>query len=242
MIMREFAIRSRFRYAKSIIMTSAFALALVACGGGGGGNNPQPQPQPSPLPTPAPIPPLATGPAIALFYGQTIGTVHKWGDSDTSTGGHGQTVDGLACGGMDGTYHVHAHLSIFLNGDQLIVPKWIGLYAATTTRLADGFGTCAYVTHTHDETAEIHIEAAAQAVFTLGQLFDVWGQPLDTTNPNVGGIVGLPIRIYMFDDGDTAATEFTGDPKTIELKRHRQITIQIGTALSAIPVYDFEGA
>jgi len=219
----------------------SLAFALAACGGGGGSSNPQPQP--SPLPSPPTIPPLATGPPIGLFYGQTIGTTHHWPDSDTSTGGLGQTVDGLPCGMMNETYHVHAHVSIFLNGDQLIVPKWIGLPPPTTgTRGSDGFGNCAYVTHTHDETGEIHIEAAAQAVFTLGQLFDVWGQPLDMTNVNVGGIAGSPIKIYMFDEGDTAATDFTGDPKTIELKRHRQITIQIGTAISAIPVYDFEGA
>ena len=241
MIMREFTVRPRFQRATAMLLTSAFVLALAACGGGGG-SSPAPQ-QPSPLPTPPTIPPLATGPAIGLFYGQTVGNTRKWADSDSATGGIGQTVDGIPCGPMSETYHVHAHVSIFLNGDQLIVPKWVGLPPPTTgTRSADGFGTCAYVTHTHDETGEIHVEAAAQAVYTLGQLFDVWGQPLDMTNVNVGGIVGLPIKVYVIDQGDTAATDMSSDPKNIELKAHRQITIQIGTALSAIPVYDFEGA
>jgi hypothetical protein len=35
---------------------------------------------------------------------------------------------------------------------------------------------------------------------------------------------------------------YTDDPKKLELTRHRQITIQIGTAISTIPVYDFAGA
>jgi hypothetical protein len=35
---------------------------------------------------------------------------------------------------------------------------------------------------------------------------------------------------------------YTDDPRKLELTRHRQITIQIGTAISTIPVYDFAGA
>lgn len=240
--MREYTVRPRFQRATVILLSSALALTLAGCGGGGGDSSPQPQP--SPLPTPPTVPPLATGTPIVLNYGSTIGTTHRWSDGDTSTGGQGQTVDGLACGEMIETYHVHAHVSIFLNGDQLVVPKFIGLPtdAAGTRDPVTGIGKCAYSTHTHDETGEIHIEAAAAGTFTLGQVFDVWGQPLDPANVKLGDINGLPIKIYMFDEGETQATEFTGDPKTIELKAHRQITIQIGTAISTIPVYDFAGA
>src|SRR5437762_905406 len=66
------------------------------------------------------------------------------------------------------------------------------------------------------------------------------GQPLDRTN--IAGISGLPITVYIVNDGDTAATEYTGDLPSIDLPRHRQVTIQIGTAITAIPVYDFDGA
>jgi len=214
---------------------SAFALALAACGGGGGGDNSQ-QPQPSPLPTPPTIPPLATGVKPQLIFGGTIGTKKQWSDGDTSTGGQGDPVDGIACGNAVETYHVHAHVSIFLNGDQLIFPKLVGI---PTT---NGVEKCHYIIHTHDETGEIHVEAPAAGTFTLGQLFDIWGQPLNTTTPNVGGIQDLPIAIYIVEDNDTAAKQYTDDPKNIELSKHRQITIQVGTAISAIPVYDFAGA
>ena len=76
--------------------------------------------------------------------------------------------------------------------------------------------------------------------FTLGQFFHIWGQPLDRTN--IAGIVGLPITVYIVDEGNTAATEYTGDLPNIDLPAHRQITIQIGTAITTIPVYDFDGA
>lgn len=236
MTTRECAVRPR-SYGPVLALCSTLALGLAGCGGGG--DDPAPaQQQPAPLPTPPTVPPLATGAPIVLNFGSTVGTTKHWQDGDTSTGGQGSDVGGLPClVNMPETYHVHAHLSIFLNGDQLIIPKQIGI-----PRDSNGNDKCFYSIHTHDETAEIHVEAPAAATFTLGQLFAIWGQPLDTTNVNVGGIVGLPITIYVVDEGDTKATVYTGDAKSLELKRHRQITIQIGTAITTIPVYDFAGA
>ena len=235
MIIRECAIRPQFQRSKMLLMSAALVFVLAACGGGG---EDTPAPQPSPLPSPPTVPPLATGTPIVLSFGGTIGTTDHWPDNDTSTGGQGADVDGLSClVNMPETYHVHAHVSIFLNGDQLKIPKQIGI-----PRDASGGDKCFYSLHTHDLTGEIHVEAPAQATFTLGQLFDIWGQPLDTTNVNIGGIVGLPIAVDLLEDGGTAATLYTDDLKKLELKRHRQVTIQIGTAISTIPVYDFAGA
>src|SRR5262249_52958269 len=156
---------------------------------------------------------------IVLNFGSTIGTTHHWPDGDTSTGGQGSDVDSLPClATMPETYHVHAHLSIFLNGDQLIFPKQVGI-----PRDGNGGDKCFYSLHTHDETGEIHVEAPAAATFTLGQLFDIWGQPLDAANVNIGGVVGLPITVYIVGDGDTKATVYTDDLKKLELVRHRQI-------------------
>jgi hypothetical protein len=239
MIIRECALRPRFQHGKMALLPLALAFVLAACGGSGDDPTPQPQPQPTPLPSPPPtVPPLATGTPTKLTFGGTIGTKSNWPDGDTSTGGQGADVDGLPCQTtMPDTYHVHAHLSIFLNGEQLIVPQRLGI-----PRDGSGGDKCFYSLHTHDQTGELHVEAGAPATFTLGQLFDIWGQPLDTTNVNVGGIVGLPIAIFVVEDGGTAATLYTDDPKKLELKGHRQVTIQIGSSITALPVYDFNGA
>ncbi len=219
-----------------ILLSSTFALAVAGCGGGDDSSSPQVQA--APLPAPPTVPPLSTSTPIVLSFGSTVGTTAHWPDGDTSTGGQGADVDGLAClATMPEDYHVHVHVSVFLNGDQLIVPEHIGI-----PRGPGDTDKCFYSIHTHDQSGEIHVEAAAPATFTLGQLFDIWGQPLDTTNVNVGAIVGLPITIYVLEDGATTATVYTDDPKKLELVRHRQITIQIGTAISTIPVYDFAGA
>jgi hypothetical protein len=65
----------------------------------------------------------------------------------------------------------------------------------------------------------------------LGSFFKIWGQPLTTSN--VAGITGQPIVFYVTDSGVT--TVYQGDPAAIELTSHREITIQIGSPVSAIP-------
>jgi hypothetical protein len=78
---------------------------------------------------------------------------------------------------------------------------------------------------------------------TLGQYFDIWGQPLTVTNvagqpstiTNVGGFTGMPVVVYINDNGDLR--QYRGDPRNIELRSHRAITIQIGTPLQQIQTY-----
>ncbi len=231
MIVRASAVRPRLGRGIGMVISSALAFALAGCGGGGG-DDPAPQPQPSPLPSPPSVPPLSSPPFVKLDT-QAVGTVSHWPSGNTATGGQGQTVDGFACAAAIETYHVHSHLSVFLNGDQLILPDHIGIPTPAGME-------CTYSLHTHDTSGEIHVEAAAAGTFTLGNFFHIWGEPLDRTN--IAGIVGLPITVYILDEGNTAATEYTGDLLSIDLPAHRQITIQIGTAIPAIPVYDFDGA
>jgi hypothetical protein len=211
-----------------VLLSSVLAFGIAACGGGGGDETPAPTPTPTPTPLPSPptVPPLAAG--KVKLQSQVVGTVSQWPSGDSSTGGKGAVVDGLSCGTPNETYHVHSHLSIFLNGNQLIVPDSIGI------------PSCTYAVHTHDGSGEIHVEAAAAGTFTLGQFFHIWGQPLDRTN--IGGLTGMPVTVYIVNENETAATEYTGDLSTIELPAHRQITIQIGTAITTIPNYDFNGA
>ncbi|HEX5046102.1 MAG TPA: hypothetical protein VFX89_03195 [Gammaproteobacteria bacterium] len=164
--------------------------------------------------------------------GQTIGDQH-WADGDTTDGGTGQDVMGLSCGNMAENYHVHFHLSIILNGGALTVPSHIGIVETSAT------SECFYSLHTHDASGKIHVEAPAERVFTLGQLFAIWGQPL--ARDNVAGMPGLPVKAYVVESGDTAATEYTGELAALELGSHRDVTLQIGTPVSAIPTFTWIG-
>jgi hypothetical protein len=230
---------------------SPIALLLVcagvpSCGGGGGGESPAPAPTPvptpapTPTPTPAPtptppppggIPPLAQPPIDISGDSNTVGA-DFWGTNSNANGGKGATIDGASCGQDGLLFHVHTHVSVALNGGLLTIPARLGFVPATPT-----FGGCIYQIHTHDGSGRLHIVAPAPVNFNLGTFFKIWGQPLTTTN--VAGITATPIVFYVTDNGVT--TLFTGDPATIELRSHREITIQIGTPLNAIPNYTWTG-
>jgi hypothetical protein len=169
---------------------------------------------------------------VAIDTGPTIGA-HHWPDGDTSDGGLGQDVLGLSCGNMADTYHVHAHVSIILNGDALAVPSHIGIVETSPT------SECFYSLHTHDASGKIHIEAPAPSTFTLGQLFAIWGQPLG--RDNVAGMPGLPVKVYVVESGATTATEYTGDLGALDFASHRDVTIQIGTQITEIPTFTWFG-
>lgn len=199
------------------------ASLLAACGGGGGDSTPPPAtPQGSTLP--------AIAPAVALDDNHQVGAT-TFADGDTASGGQGAPVDGIACEPENRTYHIHTHLSIFLDGQALAVPTNVGI-------VGTGASQCLYHVHTHDRSGKVHVEAPAAGTFTLGNFFAIWGQPL--TTDNVAGMTGKPIVFYVTDNG--TVTQFSGDPKTIELASHRHIAIQIGTTLTQVPMFTWTGS
>lgn len=151
-------------------------------------------------------------------------------------GGQGGLVDGLPCAGplnqnrFEHLYHAHAHLAIFREGVRLAVPQRIGIVGSDSVPSS----TCFYPLHGHDFTGTIHIEPANSLPVTLGQYFNIWGQPL--TRSNVAGVTNTPVVIYVRDGGNLR--RYQGDPADIELKSNRSIIIQLGRPLDVIPVYE----
>lgn len=123
------------------------------------------------------------------------------------------------------TYHVHTHVSIFLDGVALAFPADIGIAPPQAS------GRRFYAIHTHDLSGKFHVEAPAPDTLTLGQLFAIWRQPLETTN--VAGLTGRPIVVYSTEQG--AVTRVTGNWQDIELTSHKEITIQVGAPITEIP-------
>lgn len=191
---------------------------------------PSPAPAPTPSPPPAPVevlPPLSPVP-INLDDNHPIG-IKYWPDRDPTVGVHGETVDGYECfPGNDPphTYHVHTHLSIFLDKVALRIPEDIGVVLTPTK--------CVYSLHTHNHSGKLHVEGPAPAFFTLGDFFMIWGRPLGPDN--VAGITGKPVVIYVTDNNGVV-TLASGDWSSIELLSHREITIQIGEPIDEIPNY-----
>ncbi|MFM0341550.1 hypothetical protein [Paraburkholderia fungorum] len=175
--------------------------------------------------------PSATTPTLAsatpVIDGTTLGDAF-WPAGSTSSGGLGQTVSGLNCALRSSAY-TYTHLSIYQNGRLLALPGNVGVVEPT---MAAPTG-CAYPLHTVDSTGKIHMDASTHASYTLGEFFSIWGETLDTTN--VAGVAGGSLTIYVNDGG--TVTQYSGDPATLVLPPHGEVTIEIGTPLTQIPTY-----
>jgi hypothetical protein len=81
------------------------------------------------------------------------------------------------------------------------------------------------------------VHGTAPGTFTLGQIFQIWGQPLSSAD--IAGLTSMPVRVFVVDNG--VVTENTGDWSAIELTSHRTITIQVGTDIAEVPNVTWSG-
>lgn len=213
-------------------MVTALLVSLTGCGGGGSdkpsqGNPPAPTPAPTPPPPPPPPPSSPTPPISStvqdLSDGHKVGT-DRWGSALTD----GSPIGSFTCvTNPPDTYNVHAHVTILVNNEPQALPKYIGASPAGDTH-------CFYPIHTDDQSGRVHVIWSEADTFTLGQMFTIWGQPLTSTN--VAGVTGLPVEVYVTDNGTSTKVE-DADWANIELTSHREITIELGTPLEEIPNY-----
>jgi hypothetical protein len=137
------------------------------------------------------------------------------------------------------SYHVHAHLDVFVNGEPVVVPAGIGI-DITDPGVKTGAGPsyggieecehpCISPLHTHDTTGVLHTEAEAEHPNTLGEFFIEWGVALD--DRCVGGYCEPDASIQVFVNG----TPYDGNPTDIQLADQTEIAIVIGTPPAEIP-------
>jgi hypothetical protein len=142
----------------------------------------------------------------------------------------GERIDGIACqAGEQVLFHIHAHLTIFVRGVARQVPAGVGIapprqVAATPQGAFVTAGACFMWLHTHAADGIIHTESPITRTYTLGDFFDIWGQPLD--RHQVGPAHG---RVTALFNGRV----FTGNPREIPLLAHAQIQLEVGRPLLA---------
>ncbi len=127
----------------------------------------------------------------------------------------GQPVDGIHCDQMEGSVvHIHQHVTILDHGKPVGIPDDLGRPL---------IGQCLYWIHTHTPDGIIHVESPNFKTFDLGNVFDVWGQPLTRTDV-AGAKPKKGERVVTWVDG----SRYAGDPRTIQLTQHLDVTIEVG--------------
>jgi hypothetical protein len=154
--------------------------------------------------------------AVPLEVGPALGPA-----STTRTG----RVDRITCGPTEQlAYHVHAHLAVFVNGRIYALPAGIGIPGSITQQSSEGpiaaGGQCIYWLHTHSSDGVIHIESPTDRVYTLGNFFDVWHQPLSPDR-----IAGVRGHVTAFFNGKA----WTHSLRAIPLLPHGLIQLNIGS-------------
>jgi len=119
--------------------------------------------------------------------------------------------------------HIHARLSISIEGSNFLVPSDIGINRGLWIdhSLDDYNPEGMSPLHTHDGSGTIHVESVVVRNYTLGEFFDIWGVRLDEScisdhcsndayalRAFVNGERISDIRNYVLNDGDEILVEF----------------------------------
>lgn len=130
-------------------------------------------------------------------------------------------INGISCdSGEHNTFHIHAHLSIYINGKSITIPQGIGIASN---------GACFYWMHTHTSDGIIHIEAPAPASnLALDDFLTVWHNGFSKLNfpPELNQTTGW--KIYV--NGQLFKGTVTSPLNTeVPLASHNFVTIEYGS-------------
>ncbi len=154
--------------------------------------------------------------AIGIIAAIIAGAAYFLNKSDNTVDSSYAAIDGISCETQEySTFHIHAHLDTFVNGQHVTVPQFVGIED----------NKCLYWLHTHDNSGVIHIEAPKQQNFTLSQFIDVWKTTGSSPPPS-----GDPI---IFVNGQEVSTNLANT----QLNSHDEVAIVYGQTPPNIPSF-----
>lgn len=205
----------------AVCISGLLAVMLVGCDR----QAPDPQPPPAAARDPLPIPPTPR-----IGHGPRYMPPPARGAA-----AHGEPVGRLRC--ETGAHERYGtHLEIFARGLDMVIPAGIGI---APPRDRDGAyvtgGRCSYPVRTVEPTGLIEVRRGLRA--TLGEFFDLWGQPLSRTR-----LVGFSARRGKFVSAYVNGRRWKGDPRLIPLRRHTAIVLEVSGYFPPTRVYAFPPA
>jgi hypothetical protein len=226
---------ARVRSTAALAITLGLGLGLGACGSSNSSSSPSTSTATGSTPT-GTTSAGTTSTAVTLgFEGIPLEQGPDLAPASSTT--PGTPVAAIQCGATEQlAYHIHAHLAVYVDGQLRALPAGIGIPGAQVqqTRYGPvvGTGTCFYWLHTHTTDGVIHIESPTQRIYTLGNFFDMWRQPLSANQ--AGPAKG---RITALVDGKP----WTKDPRLIPLVPHSVIQLDVGAPVTAFQPVSFSG-
>ena len=128
----------------------------------------------------------------------------------------GRPVGRLLCTRGGRTFAVHVEL--FAKREVVIVPPRIGA----------GPKGCVYPLRTDEPTGVVHVRTGTR--YVLGDLFRVWGRRLGSNR-----LLSFPGAVTVYVGG----RRYQGDPRTVPLRRHAEIVVEVGGYVAPHPSYLF---
>lgn len=144
---------------------------------------------------------------------------------DVSAGPWGTNTEGLeqrvAKLGLpdpsDTVFHIHAQLSVYVNGKKQTIPANVGIDSAQQFLAS---------LHTHDTEGVVHMEAVRPYKFTLGQFFTVWGVAFSKTQ--LGAYHPNPAQKLVLQTWVNGKE--VPDPVNYAMRSHDKIVVGFGEA------------
>jgi hypothetical protein len=129
-------------------------------------------------------------------------------------------INDIPCDAAQNAYHIHIHLTIYINGQRVTIPKNIGIASD---------GSCFYWMHTHTSDGIIHIEAPQkQSNLALDDFLTIWHDGFANLNfpPELTQSTGW--KIYV--NGQPFSNIVTSPLNTeVPLASHDIVTLEYGT-------------
>lgn len=130
-------------------------------------------------------------------------------------------INGISCDAvMQNGYHIHVHLTIYINGKLVIIPQNIGIASD---------GSCFYWMHTHTSNGIIHIEAPQKLHnLALDDFLTIWHDGFASLNFPAELTQSTGWKIFVNGkpfEGVVTSPLYTEVP----LNSHNTVTMEYGT-------------
>jgi hypothetical protein len=174
-----------------------------------------------------------TGPLPADYLPLTLGAGRDYRPAAASARVRtAKSIDGLKCATRRGVRY-GAHIEMFAHRHVIAIPAGIGIAPPLEQSGAHVLsGRCYYPAITTQPTGVIELRDGAR--LTLGELFDIWGQPLSTRIVGSFSAASGSAVVAYFD-----GRRWQGDARAIPLQRHALIVLEVGGHVPPHLVYLF---